>query len=153
VRTVEASDTDALRRLFFRLSPRTIYLRFFRPVRRPAEATLRYLAGVDHDGREALAAVAGGEIVAVARYDRDPDDPTRAEMAVVVEDEWQGRGLGRLLLELLTVVARRRGIDTLTASVLGENTRMLSLARELAPGTSSRIDHGEWVLDMPLEPA
>jgi RimJ/RimL family protein N-acetyltransferase len=151
VRPVEADDVERLRRLFFRLSPQTVYLRFFQPVKAPSERTLRWLAAVDHSDRQALAAVdADGEIVAVARYDRLRDDPTKAEMAIVVQDDWQAHGLGTMLLRQLGKEAWRNGVTTLTASVLGENRRMLHLAHTMAPSAHTHLDHGELELEIPL---
>jgi len=151
VRPLEADDVERLRRLFFRLSPQTVYLRFFQPVKAPSDRTLRHLAAVDHVRRQALAAVdEAGEIVAVARYDRQRDDPAKAEMAIVVEDDWQGRGLGRFLMRELGKDAWRNGVTTLTASVLGENRRMLHVAHAMAPAAHSHIDHGEFEMEIPL---
>ena len=150
IRPIEADDVDGLRRLFFRLSPRTVYLRFFAPIQRPSEKTLRFLAGVDHDGREALAAVVDGEIIGVARYDRDKDDPTRAEVAVVVQDDWQGHGVGHVLLNELSRTARRHGVVMFTASVLGENRRVLDVTHHLNPATHGHLVQGEWELEIPV---
>jgi RimJ/RimL family protein N-acetyltransferase len=150
IRPIEAGDVERLRRLFYRLSARTVYLRFFTPVQHPSDALLHHLAEVDHDIRQAVVAVDGDEIVGVARYDRDPDDPTRAEAAIVVEDAWQGQGLGHRLLIRLAGEALDHGIGVLTASVLGENQRMMALARDLVSGTSVRLEHGEWLLETPL---
>jgi GNAT superfamily N-acetyltransferase len=153
LRPIEPEDSERLRRLFFRLSPRTIYLRFFSPLREPSPSHLHHLANVDHELRQALVAVADdGEIVGVARYDRDPDRPTRAEVAVVVEDAWQHRGLASLLLAALAKEALRHGVSVLTASVLGENDLTMTIARHLAPGTRARLDQGEWLLEIPLAP-
>lgn len=150
IRPLEADDDETLRSLFSRLSPNTVYLRFFQPIREPSDAILHHFADVDHDRREALGAVVGDQIVGVARYDRDDDDPTRAEIAVLVEDAWQGHRVGTLLLSRLTELATERGITTFTASVLGENNRMLALARRMSPNRRIRLDHGEWDLEMPL---
>ncbi|MEA3078402.1 MAG: hypothetical protein QOF60_3310, partial [Actinomycetota bacterium] len=78
-------DSEALRRMFSRLSQETIYKRFFRPVKEPSAKDLAFLTNVDHGRREALVAEADGEIVAVARYDR-LGDTDEAEVAVLVED-------------------------------------------------------------------
>src|ERR1700736_1895135 len=110
IRPLEADDDEALRSLFTRLSPTTGYMRFFQPIRPPSGEALHHFAEVDHDRREALAAVVGDEIVGVARYDRDVDDPRRAEIAVLVEDAWQGNRVGTLLLSRLTERATERGI-------------------------------------------
>ena len=78
--------------------PDTVYRRFHAPLHGlPPEAVDR-LVTVDHDLREAVVGLVGGEVVGVARYDRSPDDPATAEFAIVVEDGWQGVGLGRQLL-------------------------------------------------------
>jgi len=153
IRPVRAGDTEALRRLFFRLSPRTVYLRFFQPIHAPSDARLRYFAGVDHRWREALAAVQfDGEVVGVARYDRSHDDPSRAEVAVLVEDAWQGHGVGPALLRALTRVARANGVEHFTASVLAENRRMLTVMHALAGagGMHSHLDQGEWAVDIDI---
>ncbi len=151
IRPIEVGDVARLRRLFYRLSPWTVYLRFFSPVQRPSETLLHHLVEVDHTDREALAALDGDEIVAVARYDRDPAQPQRAEVAVLVEDAWQGLGLGHRLLRRLAGEALDHGIVTLTATVLGDNQRTMSLARSMVAGTHVRLDHGEWILEMPLD--
>jgi RimJ/RimL family protein N-acetyltransferase len=150
IRPLEGEDMEQLRALFFRLSPHTVYLRFFQPIRRPSDRLLHHLAEVDHDRREALAAVVDGQIVGVARYDRAADDPNRAEIAILVEDAWQGHGVGKLLINRLTERATEQGVTCFTASVLGENQRMLALTREIAPTRKVTIDHGEWNFEIPV---
>jgi GNAT superfamily N-acetyltransferase len=149
IRQIRDDDVDRLRRLFFRLSPETVYRRFFQPVKQPSEKLLHHLAEVDHERRQALVAECDDEIVAVVRYDLEPGH-SAAEVAVVVEDAWQGHGLGRRLLRRLALDAIEHGVVELTATVLGENHRALALAHRLAPGTHSQLDHGEWYLDMHL---
>jgi GNAT superfamily N-acetyltransferase len=150
VRPLAAGDVERLRRLFGRLSPTTVYLRFFQAIPAPSDKALSHFAGVDHDRREALAAVIAGEIVGVARYDVDPGDPTRAEAAIVVQDDLQHHGLGALLLSQLSQVAKTRHVTTLTGTVLGENRRMLSLAHRLSTATTARLQHGEYELAIPI---
>jgi RimJ/RimL family protein N-acetyltransferase len=149
LRPIRDDDVDRLRRLFFRLSPRTVYLRFFQPVKRPAEKMLHHLAEVDHDRRQAIVAEHDDEIIGVVRYDVTTGTGT-AEVAVLVEDAWQGHGLGKRLLRRLALDARDHGVVELTATVLGENQRALRLAHRVAPETRRELDHGEWHLDVPL---
>jgi GNAT superfamily N-acetyltransferase len=149
LRPIRDDDVDRLRRLFFRLSPETVYLRFFQAVRAPSEKLLHHLAEVDHDRRQAVVAVDGDEIVGVARYDRGAD-AEHAEVAVLVEDAWQGHGLGTVLLRRLGVEALEHGFVSFTATVLGDNRRALVLAHHMSPAAHSHIDHGEWYLDIPL---
>src|SRR5204863_10118088 len=100
VREITLDDVDRLRRMFSRLSPDTVYRRFFSPVNEPRRSALVWLAAVDHDSRDALVALDGDEIVAVARYDSRPGART-AEIAVTVEDAWQHRGIGGRLTKRL----------------------------------------------------
>ena len=77
-RPVEPADRTLFYRLWPRLSPETVYRRFHAPVHRLPDETVRRLVTVDHDQREAVVAVVGGEVVGVARYDRLVDDPSTA---------------------------------------------------------------------------
>jgi GNAT superfamily N-acetyltransferase len=140
-RPVRPDDEPRFYRLWPRLSRETVYRRFHAPLRGlPAEA-VRRLVTVDHDLREAVVAVVGDEVVGVARYDRDPTDPARAEFAVVVEDAWQGAGVGRQLLTELTDLAARRGVRQLAATVQADNDRMLAIIARLLPGAVLVPDH------------
>jgi RimJ/RimL family protein N-acetyltransferase/predicted CoA-binding protein len=128
LRPITPEDADLLRAFHARLSPETVYNRFFTLLRvLPARDVQRFTT-VDHDDRAAVVALLQGELVGVARYDRYPGTQD-AEVAIVVEDEHQGRGLGPLLLEHLTAYARERGIERFTASVLPSNRRMLTVFR------------------------
>ena len=147
---METSDAEALRRMFFRLSPDTVYRRFFRPVKEPNARVIQYLVSVDHADREALVAEVGGEIVAVARYDRSRERGSDAEVAIVVEDEWQRRGLGHRLMRRLASLACERGIDAFTADVLGGNRDAVHLVRSLAPEADVHFAGGEVVVRAPL---
>jgi RimJ/RimL family protein N-acetyltransferase len=151
VRPIEASDTDHLRRFFHRLSAETVYRRFFRPVVSPSDSVLRYLCTVDHRDRDALVAVVrpsgpegAEEVVAVARYDR-LGSTEEAEVAIVVEDAWQGRGIGSDLLRRLAVLAESRGLEVFTATMLGDNRAAVALLHAVDDHASVRFDHGELV--------
>jgi GNAT superfamily N-acetyltransferase len=135
-RPVRPDDEARFRRLWPRLSRDTIYRRFHAPIQRLPTATVRRLVEVDHDLREAVVAEVGDDVVAVARYDRSPDDPSTAEFAVLVEDAWQGVGLGRQLIVELIRLAAERGVRTLTATVQADNDRMLGLIRRLLPDST-----------------
>jgi GNAT superfamily N-acetyltransferase len=149
-RPVRTADAPLLCRLWPRLSAETVYRRFHAPLQRPPAGALPHLVAVDHALREAVVAVVGGEIVGVARYDRSPAEPATAEVAVVVEDAWQGVGVGRQLLGALTALARDRGVTTLTADVQPDNVRVLTLIRRLLPGSTSTPEHGVVTVTAPL---
>jgi GNAT superfamily N-acetyltransferase len=149
-RPVRPDDEARFRRLWPRLSPDTVYRRFHAPLCRLPAATVRHLVEVDHDLREAVVAVVGEEVVGVARYDRSAADPSRAEFAVVVEDTWQGVGIGRQLILGLLRLAAERGVRTLTATVQVDNDRMVHLVRRLLPQASFIWDQGVYEVVSPL---
>lgn len=130
-RPVEVADLAAFERMWSRLSAETIYRRFHAPVQRLSLKLRRYLVDVDHRDHEALVAVVDGEVVAVVRYHRCVDDPGAAEVAVLVEDAWQGRGLGVRMLHELACLASRRGIQLLVGDVQADNLPMLAVARSM----------------------
>jgi GNAT superfamily N-acetyltransferase len=149
-RLVRPDDRALFRRLWPRLSPDTVYRRFHAPLHGlPPEAVDR-LVTVDHDLREAVVGLVGGEVVGVARYDRSPDDPQTAEFAILVEDAWQGIGLGRQLLVELIDLAADRGVRTLTATVQRDNDRVIGLIRRLLPGSTFAPDLDVFSVASPL---
>jgi GNAT superfamily N-acetyltransferase len=145
VRPIEPEDVEGLRRMFYRLSAETVYRRFFRPIHDPSESVLRFLCAVDHDRRDALVAVSpDGEIRAVARYDR-LGETDEAEVAVVVEDEWQGHGIGARLVRRLGALAEARGLHVFTATMLGDNRAAAKLLHHVDETPDVHFDHGELV--------
>jgi GNAT superfamily N-acetyltransferase len=139
-RPIVPADRVRYERLFLRLSPETLYRRFMTPVVRIDERLLDHLVAIDYSDRLAIAALVGDEIVGVARYDRTGEGV--AEMALVVEDAWQGRGLGSRLLWRISAAARARGIEVFEAEVLGENRPMMGLLRVIADDLETRMEDG-----------
>lgn len=150
LRPIEPDDVARLRRLFYRLSPETVYWRFFTPVHAPREQVLEHFARVDHQRREAIVAVIEDEVVGVARYDQT-EGTSEADTAVLVEDARQGQGLAKVLLRCLAAVARGRGLDTFTALILGENVRARHLYSRVFADVEAHLDGSEWHLRIPLE--
>lgn len=146
LRPVLPDDGVELQEALKRLSPRTRWLRFHAPVDRFTDDQLRYLVEVDHHDREALVAeVRDGwrawQPVAVARWHRDLNRPDEAELAIVIEDEYQGRGLGLVLLTALAEIARdEENICVLTGEVIAENRGMLGLLERVGVATERRGD-------------
>jgi RimJ/RimL family protein N-acetyltransferase len=143
LRPIRPDDAPALTALYDRLSPESAYQRFFTAMRRLPPDWARILAAVDQDRRAALIATGpDGELIGVARYDCGGAASDEAEIALVVQDAWQGRGLGTILLEALLEHARSRGIGRFLAHVLGDNHRMLRLVEELGVVTERTVDRG-----------
>ncbi len=154
VREIRAEDAPALQRLFERSSDRSIELRFFGPLKNLTDDMARRFAEVDGKERFALAALDPedeGEIVAVVRYDRE-EATSGAGYAAMVEDRFQGQGLGIGLTRHLIEVARVRGIESLHALVMPENAGMLHLLRSLDLPERWRWEHGVEHVKIDLRP-
>ncbi len=152
VREIRAEDAPALRRLVGRSSERSIELRFFGPKKELSEEEARRFAEVDGKDRFALVALdPEGEIAGVARYERK-EGKDEAEYAVLVEDRFQGRGLGSGLTRCLIEAAKERGIERLHALVLRENGRMLRLLRSLGLPGRKRWENGLEHIEIDLGP-
>ena len=128
VRAIRPDDEPRLMALCRRLSPRTLYQRFF-SVRRLLPEEAHAFANVDYRRRMAVVAeVDDGqepELIGVARY--GPSDEGPADIGLVVADAWQGLGLGSLLLEDILRAGEQRGIHEFSADVLTDNPRALRL--------------------------
>jgi GNAT superfamily N-acetyltransferase len=152
VRPIETDDVDRLGRMFGRLSPTTIYRRFFSPLHEASPRMLMRLAHVDHDRREALVALDGDEIVAVARYDGQIG-ASEAEIAVTVEDAWQHRGVGKRLGRRLAAVALDHGFERFIATMLPDNREAIGLLHRLSADASVRFSDGNYSAVAPLSRA
>ena len=152
VRRIRADDAAALQRLVGRSSDRSIELRFFGPVRELSDEMAKRFADVDGKDRFALVALDPqdpGEIVAVVRYARE-EGTDGAEYAALIEDRFQGRGLGIGLTRRLVDAARENGIGHLHALVLRENVGMLRLLKTLDLPERIRWQDGAERVEMDL---
>jgi RimJ/RimL family protein N-acetyltransferase len=122
LRPIRPSDAGRLIAFYDRVSPESKYLRFFAPYPRLSDRDVKRFTEVDYADRVAFILTLGDEMIAVGRYDRVEDD--HAEVAFLIEDAHQGRGIAQLLLEHLAQAARERGINRFVAEVLPENRRM-----------------------------
>jgi acyl-CoA synthetase (NDP forming)/RimJ/RimL family protein N-acetyltransferase len=150
LRPILPSDAPALVEFHGALSVRTRYLRFFSAYPRIPERDLVRFTTVDHIDRVAFIVLLADKIIAVGRYERTPDTD-EAEVAFVVADAHQGRGIGSVLLEHLAAAARERGIRRFTAVVLAENDAMLRVFRDAGYQPASHIEYGEVSLDFEID--
>jgi RimJ/RimL family protein N-acetyltransferase len=135
IRPIKASDEDMMRRLFYKFSDRSKYYRYFTSVKvMPHENMQKYLS-VDYENIMSIVAVQfhGNieRIVAEARYAAYPQGDNY-EMAFLVDEEFQGRGIATYLAEFLIMIARERGIKKLSALVLSQNSQMLAVFEKLS---------------------
>lgn len=149
-RVIRPDDAARLERLFYRLSPESVYRRFFTLYTSPPPGVLCKLVDVDHETRDAAVAVVDDEVVGVGRYAADPREPGAAEVAVVVDDAWQGHGLGSRLLALAAGLARLHGYTTLTAVVLADNAPAIRMLRRAFPDAQWLLSGSEYELRVPL---
>jgi RimJ/RimL family protein N-acetyltransferase len=156
LRPVAPDDGAALAAVLERMSLRTRWLRFHSPITRFSAAQLRMLLEADqHDRAVLVAEVERGparwQLIGFAQYARIARD--RADAAIVLEDAWQGRGIGRALALELVATARGAGIAAFTSEILTENRRTLKFARALAPRHTGRLLGITTELTVWLDPA
>jgi GNAT superfamily N-acetyltransferase len=135
IRPVRASDEDGMRRLFYKFSDEAKYYRYFTNVKVMPHKNMQQYLSVDYDKILSLVAVhqQGNieRIVAEARYAAYPDGLS-SEMAFLVDENYQGKGIATFMANYLIKVARERGIKKLVASVLAQNTKMLTVFEKLS---------------------
>jgi RimJ/RimL family protein N-acetyltransferase len=157
VRPIVPEDEPLLHEAVAAMSERSVYFRFFSPLKRMPDALAHRLAVVDYNDRFALVGTThkpGGKdrkerIVGVARYDRIPNTDM-AETAVAVVDEFQRRGLGSALMTILGKVGRDHGIKTFTLIVLPENQQMLGLLRKMGWIHRAKLSGGVYDISFEL---
>jgi acetyltransferase len=152
IRALTTADREPVAEEFSHLSEQTKRRRFGGLANRLSKHDLDRLTNVDHHTHEALAAIAPatGQILGVARYIALPNEPGAAEVAIEVDGEWQGRGIGRRLMSELLERARAEGIARLVAYVSDDNYPVRGwIARS---GGTARSDAGDaTVFSMPLD--
>jgi GNAT superfamily N-acetyltransferase len=147
IRVATPSDSEKLRAMFSRTSSESIYRRFQLPYPEVPQWMVALMLGADHH-KEALVAVTEEKVVGHAMYVR-LGEGTEAEIAIIVEDEWQSKGVGMSLLSELAQRAKPWGIKTFTGEVLATNRPMLGLAAMFA-GADYAMADGVCHVRMPL---
>jgi RimJ/RimL family protein N-acetyltransferase len=142
LRAVRTTDEPGLRQFFYTLTPETVYERFFGFLPSMSHRRRQEWLNVDYASEMVFVATVGSAaeeaIVAVAGYDLDPRT-NLAEVAFVVRDDLQGRGLGTRMLDALVEAAREHGIAGFTAVVRADNAPMLAVFHHAAPSLESRL--------------
>jgi len=152
LRPAAATDGPAISQMHARMSSRTRYLRYFQAVSQISPGQLAVYTHVDHVNSVGLVAELGGQLIAAGSYHRDPRHPDSAEVAFVVEDAHQRRGLGSILLEHLAAAAQERGIKRFTAEVLAENQSMLRVFVDAGYALDREVSSGIVDLSFDISP-
>ncbi len=153
IRPIRPEDAPLLTALFDTLSPRSVYLRFFTPLKRLSHSMLVCFTQIDYDREIAMVALAGPpsqeKMLGVARIisERNLKD---AEFSVVVADDWHGKGIGAVLLQKCLSIAGERGLERVHGIVLAENTQMLSLGNKLGFKRQKVIGANEYELKIDI---
>jgi GNAT superfamily N-acetyltransferase len=151
VRPIRPDDGPRLVELHAKLSPRSVYLRFFSPHPTLSAAEVKHFAEVDYEGRLALVATVGDRLIAVARYDRSPG-ASEAEVAFVVDDAYQHHGVGSELLDELADAALARGVTIFRAETLVDNRAMLDVFHHAGFPVRSSTEFGTVTVRFPIAP-
>jgi acetyltransferase len=155
IRPILPEDADDLQATFKRLSAESIYLRFHSFKKYLPDQEAQDLATLDYTTRMAFVAICQEEgqvvVVGVARYALlDSQSKDSAESAVVVADEYQNRGIGKLLLRRLVTYARAKGIRQLRGNLQVGNNRMLDLVRRSGLPNKTHYVEGIWEVTIDL---
>ena len=151
IRPIRPEDAPLLVKFFESLSPRSVYLRFFTPMKRLPHKMLARFTQIDYDRHIALVALTESEMnekmLGVARV-ISLRNLEEAEFSVAVDDPWQGKGIGAALLQRCLFIAKERGIQKVMGTVLAENTQMLALGRKLGFNIKKEQDVPEYELSI-----
>ncbi|GAB2602228.1 hypothetical protein GCM10027168_39250 [Streptomyces capparidis] len=156
IRPIAPDDADRLVAFYAEVSDESKYLRFFAPYPRLSDRDVRRFTHHDYVDRVGLAAVVGDEFIATVRYDRigrrGQEGGDQAEVAFLVQDAHQGRGVASALLEHIAAVARERGIRRFVAEVLPSNRRMIKVFTDAGYTQHRSFEDGVVRLEFGLEP-
>ena len=153
IRPIRPEDAPLLTELFDSLSPRSVYFRFFAPLKSLPHSMLARFTQIDYDREIALVAIQESQdvekMLGVARFIVERNQK-HAEFAVVVGDQWQGKGIGAELLKHCLSIAKEYNIERVRGIVLAENTQMLALGRKLGIKATKVPDANEYELELEL---
>lgn len=153
IRPITAGDKNAMVAAMDRMSPKSRYFRFHAALPRLSEDSLRYLTEVDQRDHVAWAVFSldepGRPGVATVRFVRDARNPAEAEIAITIIDEYQGVGLGRILIDTILLSAHEHAVEQLVGYVSPENERAISLL-ESAGARSGEVEAGLLRMDLPV---
>ncbi len=152
-RAIRPSDEEEMRRLFYRFSEKSVYYRYFTPVQSMPHTKMQAYVNVDYNRFMSIVALEGdvgkGKIIAEGRYAKLHVRPY-ADVAFVVDEEYQGLGIASHLLQKLIQTAKEQGVRGFTASVLGSNAAMMRVFEKCGLMVKSRPEDGILSLTMPF---
>jgi acyl-CoA hydrolase/GNAT superfamily N-acetyltransferase len=152
-RAIKPSDEDQMRRLFYRFSDEDVYFRYFSPIPTMPHIKMQSYVNVDYRSTTSIVGLigpkGGGRIVAEARYVRDQEKPL-ADVAFIVDEKYQGKGIASYLYGLLIDLAKKSGLEGFTADVLPSNKAMLRVFKKGPYPFTSTLSQGVYHLTIPF---
>jgi len=152
-RAIKPSDEEDMRKLFYRFSDKAVYYRYFSPIKTMPHMMMQEYVNVDYGHTMSIVGLAGESggvrIIAEGRYALSKDRPY-ADVAFVVDEKFQGLGIGSFLLNLLISVARKRGVEGFTADLLVENKPMLKVFEKAPFPLHAVVKGGTYELTIPF---
>ena len=146
-RPVKPTDEGMEREFFYSLSDESVYYRFFNIVKTMPHEKIQPMVNIDYREEMAIVGLIGKpemeEMIAIGRYKLDPAD-NLADIAFLVRDDWQGRGIGTHLMKVLADIARERKISGFKADVLSENRKMLSVFHNCGYPVKTKLEDGSY---------
>jgi len=154
-RAIKPSDVDEMRHLFYRFSDKSVYYRYFSPIKTMPHAKMQEYASIDYTKTMSIVGLMGepgtGRIVAEARYVRLPDKPL-ADVAFIVDEDFQRKGIASFLFRTLKKIAKENGIRGFKADVLATNKGMLRVFESASDAPIQAVmDSGIYELSIPFD--
>ena len=152
-RPIRPSDEEQMRRLFYRFSDQDIYARYFASIQSMPHAKMQEYVNVNWNETMSLVGLIGplgqGKIIAEGRYIKIPGQP-HAELAFVVDEEYQSRGITSYLLKLITKIAKRKGVTEFTFEVLFSNKAMMKVFKRNFERVYATLEEGIYNVSIPI---
>ncbi len=154
-RAIRPSDEECMRRLFYRFSDQAVYYRYFAPLKTMPHSRMQQYVNIDYRRTLSVVGLVGprgqGRIIAEARYAMDPERAW-ADVAFVVDGDYEGLGIATYLYRMLIRLARQRGVRGFTADVLASNHAMMKVFEKGGVPVQVRLEQGTYALKIPLVP-
>ncbi|MCP4599407.1 MAG: GNAT family N-acetyltransferase [Proteobacteria bacterium] len=149
-RAIKPSDEENMRRLFYRFSNEAVYYRYFSPIKTMPHSRMQSYVNVNFRLAMSIVGLVEDQIIAEGRFVKDKQRPY-ADVAFVVDEEYQGLGIASYLLQILMRTAKERGLQGFTADVLASNKRMMKVFEKAGLPVAARLDSGVYELTMPFD--
>jgi len=152
-RAIKPSDEDEMRRLFYRFSDQSVYYRYFAPIKVMPHSKMQGYVNVDFSQVLSIVGLVGesgqGHIIAEARFIKDQHHPC-ADIAFVVDEQYQGLGIASYLYKMLIRYAKDRGIQGFTADILASNKAMMNVFEKGGEIIKAKLEYGVYHLEVPF---